>query len=54
MSAPEQFKTTVTSASDPSGWRGGLERRRARRSRGGHLNGQSRRATDFRSVATLE
>jgi hypothetical protein len=29
MSVVEQFKTVVTSASDPTEWRGGLERSRA-------------------------
>jgi len=31
MSAAKQFKAGVTSVSDPSGWRGGLVRSRARR-----------------------
>jgi len=36
MSAAEQFKAAVTSASAPGqGWRGGLERSRARRGRRG-------------------
>ena len=51
MSAAEPFKTAVTRASDPSGWRGGLERSRARgaASNVGQENGMSVKARPLKA-----